>query len=69
MRRRECNSQLDSRFSDILSPSDTQDLTQVSFSCTKRCGGAVLSLPVDTRRQDTHARGAFGKLIIQHIDT
>ena len=29
----------------------------------------MLCLPVDARRQDTRARGAFGKWIIQHIDS
>jgi len=47
----------------------SQEYTHVSFSCAKRCGGAVLSLPVDARRQDTLARGAFGKWITQHIDS
>lgn len=46
-----------------------QDYPQVSFSCTSRRGGALLYLPVDAQRQDTRARGAFGKWMLQHIDS
>ena len=28
----------------------------------------MLSLPVEAQRQDTHARGDFGKWILKHID-
>jgi hypothetical protein len=38
----------------------------VSFSCTKT--GAILSLPLPARRQDTLARGDFGKWMVKHID-
>jgi hypothetical protein len=39
----------------------------VSFSCSRRAG-AILSLPLPARRQDTLARGDFGKWIVKHID-
>lgn len=31
-------------------------------------GGAALSLPVNARREDTLAKGAFGEWIVQNID-
>ncbi len=34
-----------------------------------RRGGAVLCLPVDAQRQDTRAKGDFGKWMIKNIDT
>jgi hypothetical protein len=40
----------------------------VSFSCTKK-HGAVLSLPVAARREDTSARGHFRKWMTRHIDS
>jgi len=46
-----------------------QDHPQVSFSCTNRRGGALLSLPVETQRQDTRARGTFGEWMLQHVDS
>ena len=44
------------------------DFVQASFSCRRRCGGAVLSLPVEYKCQDTRARGDFGKWMLKHID-
>ncbi|KAI0291080.1 hypothetical protein B0F90DRAFT_1779787 [Multifurca ochricompacta] len=40
---------------------------QVSFSCSRR-QGAILSLPVQAQRQDTVARGEFGRWIVKHIN-
>jgi len=40
---------------------------QVSFTCSRK-RGAVLSLPVPARREDTVARGEFEQWIINHID-
>lgn len=40
---------------------------QASFECSRR-RGAVLSLPVPARREDTVAQGEFGKWILKHID-
>ncbi|KAH9970628.1 hypothetical protein BGW80DRAFT_560879 [Lactifluus volemus] len=39
----------------------------VSFLCQGK-RGAVLSLPVDARREDTVAKGDFGRWMIKHID-
>ncbi|KAI0298043.1 hypothetical protein B0F90DRAFT_1735852 [Multifurca ochricompacta] len=44
------------------------DYSEISFSCTRK-RGAVLSLPVLARREDTVARGVFGKWIVKHIDS
>jgi hypothetical protein len=35
----------------------------------KRQGGAILSLPVDARGQDTGAKPVFGTWMLQHIDS
>ena len=40
---------------------------QVSFTCSRK-RGAVLSLPVPARREDTVARGEFEQWTINHID-
>ncbi|KAI9435634.1 hypothetical protein BJY52DRAFT_1389651 [Lactarius psammicola] len=40
----------------------------VSFSCERK-SGAVLSFPVTAQREDTVARGDFGKWITRHIDS
>jgi hypothetical protein len=40
----------------------------VSFLCQGK-QGAVLSLPVEARREDTVAQGDFGRYMIQHIDS
>jgi hypothetical protein len=40
---------------------------EVSFLCQGK-RGAVLSLPVDARREDTIAKGDFGRWMIKHID-
>ncbi|KAI0289465.1 hypothetical protein BC826DRAFT_610352 [Russula brevipes] len=45
-----------------------EDLPQVSYICNKRQCGAALFLPVQAQRQDTVARGDFGRWIIKHID-
>jgi hypothetical protein len=42
------------------------DWKQLSFSCSR--AGAVLSLPLPARSQDTLALGEFRKWIITHID-
>lgn len=44
------------------------DFAQASFSCRRRFGGAVLSLPVESKCRDTRGRGDFGKWMIKHID-
>ena len=44
------------------------DIPDISFSCSRK-GGAVLSLPVAAQREDTIARGDFGKWILKHIDS
>jgi len=36
--------------------------------CRRKQQGAVLFLPVEAKRQDTVARGDFGKWMIEHID-
>ncbi|KAH9032026.1 hypothetical protein EDB85DRAFT_2089383 [Lactarius pseudohatsudake] len=41
---------------------------KVEFSCTRK-QGAVLSLPVTARREDTISLGHFRKWIIKHIDS
>ncbi|KAI0001467.1 hypothetical protein BJV74DRAFT_882435 [Russula compacta] len=53
---------------DVRAAGPPEDFPQASFSCTGRRGGAVLSLPVDTLRQDTRTRGDFGKWMLKHID-
>ena len=45
-----------------------EEADQASFSCRERRGGAVLSLPVEAQRQDTRARGDFGKWMLKRID-
>ncbi|KAI0255839.1 hypothetical protein BJV78DRAFT_577835 [Lactifluus subvellereus] len=40
---------------------------QVSFACSRK-QGAVLSLPVPARREDTVAQGDFGRWMVKHID-
>jgi len=42
------------------------DDSQVTVSCPRR--GAVSSLPFPAQREDTVARGDFGKWMIKHID-
>jgi hypothetical protein len=39
------------------------------MKCSGRRGGALLSLPVNARREDTLAQKAFGEWIVRHIDT
>ncbi|KAH9021558.1 hypothetical protein EDB85DRAFT_413948 [Lactarius pseudohatsudake] len=41
---------------------------EVSFSCARKLG-AVLTLPVTARREDTLTRGHFRRWIIMHIDS
>ncbi len=48
------------------SPLSRPDSEKVSFSCSK--AGAILSLPVPARRQDTLAQGYFGEWIVKNID-
>ena len=48
------------------SPLSRPDSEKVSFSCSK--AGAILSLPVPARRQDTLAKGDFGEWIVKNID-
>jgi len=64
---RDYNSHFNFLFADVLF--SFQDYPQASFSCTNRRGGALLSLPVEAQRQDTRARGAFGKWMLHHIDS
>ncbi|KAI0290366.1 hypothetical protein BC826DRAFT_970466 [Russula brevipes] len=45
-----------------------EDFPRVSFSYSGRRGGAVLSLPLTARREDTLAQRDFGKWIVKHID-
>ena len=40
---------------------------EVSFSCKKRRGAALL-LPVKAQREDTVARGEFAEWMVRHID-
>ena len=47
-----------------LSPGD---FPQVSFQCKGTRGGAVLSLPVTARREDTLAQGDFGRWMAKNI--
>ncbi|KAH9017632.1 hypothetical protein EDB85DRAFT_1849899, partial [Lactarius pseudohatsudake] len=44
------------------------DTVDVSFSCTRK-HGAVLSLPVAARREDTFAQGHFRRWITRNIDS
>jgi hypothetical protein len=44
------------------------DFRQVSFKYSGRRGGAVSSLPVKARREDTLAQSDFGEWIVKHID-
>jgi len=48
-----------------LSPDDPRE---VSMKCSGRRGGALLSLPVNARREDTLAQKAFGEWMVKHID-
>ncbi|KAH8984117.1 hypothetical protein EDB92DRAFT_1501950 [Lactarius akahatsu] len=41
---------------------------EVSFSCRKKQGAAVLSLPIQARCENTVALGDFGDWAIEHID-
>ena len=45
-----------------------EEFVRASFSCRRRRGGAVLSLPVEAQCQDTRARGDFGQWMLKHID-
>jgi hypothetical protein len=47
---------------------DSELDAELAFECTRK-RGAVLSLPVSTRRLDTLARGEFEKWIVNHIDS
>jgi hypothetical protein len=49
-----------------LSPDDFQEISIKNSG--RRCG-AVLSLPLNARREDTLALSAFGKWIVKHIDS
>ena len=40
----------------------------ISFSYSGKQGGAVLSLPVKARREDTLIKSCFGTWIVKHID-
>src|SRR6266702_7681437 len=40
----------------------------VSFSCGRKQGAAVLSLPIQPRCENTVALGDFGEWMIKHID-
>ncbi|KAH9162082.1 hypothetical protein EDB89DRAFT_670414 [Lactarius sanguifluus] len=46
----------------------TAETVDVSFSCTRK-HGAVLSLPVAARREDTFAQGHFRRWITRNIDS
>ena len=48
-----------------LSP---DDFREISIENSGRRRGAVLSLPVNARREDTLAQSAFGEWIVKHID-
>jgi len=48
-----------------LSP---DDLRQVSYMCSRRRPGALLSLPVKARRENTLAQGDFGEWMLKHVD-
>ncbi|KAI0299166.1 hypothetical protein BC826DRAFT_62160 [Russula brevipes] len=48
--------------------SNPDGFPEVSFTCTRRRGGAVLSIPVQAQRQDTLVRRDFGKWMLKHID-
>jgi hypothetical protein len=48
-----------------LSPDDPRE---VSMKCSGRRGGALLSLPVNARREDTLAQNAFGEWIVKNIN-
>jgi hypothetical protein len=39
------------------------------MKCSMRRGGALLSLPVNARREDTLAQNAFGEWMVKHIDS
>jgi len=45
-----------------------EDFPEVSFSCSSRRGGAVLSIPVEGQRQNTLVLGDFGRWMVKHID-
>ncbi|KAF8267199.1 hypothetical protein EI94DRAFT_67557 [Lactarius quietus] len=55
--------------SDDLGPFATRprDPGEVTFSC-KEQQGAVLSLPMEAKRENTSVREGFGKWMIKHID-
>jgi len=52
----------------IINSPRPEDLSKVAYLCRRRQGGALLFLPVQSRRQDTIARGDFGKWILKHIE-
>ena len=49
----------------FFSPDDPRE---VSIKCLGRRGGALLSLPLGARREDTLAQSAFGEWIVKHVD-
>ncbi|KAF8265480.1 hypothetical protein EI94DRAFT_1588721 [Lactarius quietus] len=49
-----------------LRPRDPGD-SEFTFSCREK-PGAVLSLPLEAKREDTRVRDGFGKWMIKHID-
>jgi len=53
---------------EVHAAESTADSTQHSFSFTRKYG-AVMSLPVTSRREDTLVLGHFQKWIIRHIDS
>ena len=53
----------------VLTSFSPNDFPKLSFLRPGKQKGAVLYLPVDTRREDTIAQGDFGKWMIEHIDS
>ncbi len=53
---------------DIISLTFLFRPVEASFSCRRKQGGALLTIPIRARCEDTVAHGDFGKWMIRHID-